>query len=81
MKENLPPHPHFFSSFKKLMVNFYYCEKIKEKMAVFAQRAKLPRVKALCDVAKINSTELFPNRQNLCIKSTLFGSCFEMKLN
>lgn len=45
-------------------------------MEIFAQRSKLPRVKALCEVARINALDLFPNRSNLCIKSALFGTCF-----
>ena len=54
----------------------HYNKFIKTQMAPFEARDKLPRVRALCDAANINPIDLFPNKPNLCIKSTLFGTCF-----
>ena len=60
---------------KIVKLDFYH-PLIKDKMQVFANRQKLPRVKALCEVCNINATDLFPTKPNLCIKSALFGTCF-----
>ena len=53
---------------------------IKQKMEVFRDRAKLPRIKALCEAANIKVKELFPKDlfpvENFCQKSALFGTCF-----
>ena len=40
---------------------------------------KLPRVGALCYKAGCSSGDLFPGNhlKDLCIKSTLYGTCFE----
>ena len=46
-------------------------------MKVLAARAKVPRVKAICDVCNIRQEDIFPKRKNLCIKSALFGTCFD----
>ena len=50
---------------------------IKENMKVLASQQKLPRVKAICEVCDIKQEDIFPRRKNLCIKSALFGTCFD----
>ena len=45
-------------------------------MKVLAARAKVPRVKAICDVCNIRQEDIFP-KTNLCIKSALFRTCFD----
>ena len=55
----------------------YYHPKIKESMKVLASQVKLPRVKAICEVCNITQNDIFPKRKNLCIKSALFGTCFD----
>ena len=46
-------------------------------MKVLASQVKLPRVKAICEVCNITQDDIFPKRKNLCIKSALFGTCFD----
>ena len=43
---------------------------------VLEHHKKLPRVQALCAAAGCDASQLFTN-PNICIKSTLFGTCFE----
>ena len=40
---------------------------------------KLPKVNFMCQKAGCKPSELFPQRNddNLCIKATLYGTCFE----
>ena len=45
-------------------------------MGVFKECKKLPRVKAICDVAEILTQDLFPGKKIFCINSALFGTCF-----
>ena len=53
-----------------------YHPMLKEKIAVFSNCQKLPHVKNICEICNINANNIFPNCQNLSIKSTLFGTCF-----
>ena len=53
-----------------------YHIKIAEKMKVFTTKGKIPRISALCQAANISQNQLFPGKQNFCIKGALFGTCF-----
>ena len=55
----------------------HYHPKIKESMKVFSSHQKLPRIKAMCEVCNIRQEDIFPKRKDLCIKSALFGTCFD----
>ena len=58
----------------------HYHHLIKEKMSVFSNHQKLPRIKALCEAANCKPQDLFPKDlfpiENFCQKSALFGTCF-----
>ena len=54
-----------------------YHPKIRDSMKVLASQPKLPRIKAICEVCNITQNDIFPKRKNLCIKSALFGTCFD----
>ena len=53
----------------------HYNNFIKTQITPFEAKDKLPRVRALFHAANINPIDLFSNKPNLCIKSTLFGTC------
>ena len=55
----------------------HYHPKIKEAMKVFASHQKVPRVKTICEVCNIRQDDIFPRKRGLCIKSALFGTCFD----
>ena len=56
----------------------HYHPKLKVAMApLMIKGEKLPGVELMCRVAGTTSSNLFPAKPNICIKSTLFGSCFE----
>ena len=61
----------------KLFTIEHYHPKIKEAMKIFASHQKVPRVKAICEVCNIRQDDIFPRKRGLCIKSALFGTCFE----
>ena len=46
-------------------------------MKAFSSHQKLPRIKAMCEVCNIRQEDIFPKRKDLCIKSALFGTCFD----
>ena len=55
----------------------HYHPKIKAAMTPFIAMKPLPRIQKLCTKAGIQSSELLPNKPQQCIKSTLFGTCFD----
>ena len=55
-----------------------YHPHIKSKMSrIVGDGRRLPRVSLLCQKAETRAHELFPGRDDLCIKATLYGTCFE----
>ena len=64
----------------KIIQNPNYHPLVKAKMQQFrVPGQKLPRVGALCYKSGCTPSELFPGAHNgnLCIKATLYGTCFE----
>ena len=62
----------------RIIENPNYHNYIKTKMAVIVgEGRRLPRVTLLCQKAGTRAHELFPGREDLCIKATLYGTCFE----
>ena len=53
-----------------------YNKLLEEKMKVFRNGSRLPRIKSICEAAKIKQSELFKGKNNFCHKSALFGTCF-----
>ena len=67
------PQEQEFRKKLKLNTNTNYHPLIKAKMD--AVRNTVGR--ALCEAAGTDQFQLFPSKKSLCIKSTLFGQCFE----
>ena len=62
----------------RIIENPNYHNHIKTKMAVIVgEGRRLPRVTLLCQKAGTRAHELFSGREDLCIKATLYGTCFE----
>ena len=53
-----------------------YHPKLKEAVKPLRGQGRLPRVMDICRACNIRSEQLFPNKQLICIKATLFGTCF-----
>ena len=64
----------------KIVKNENYHPLIRERMKPLIIRGqKLPKVNLMCQKSGCRPSDLFPqrNESNLCIKATLFGTCFE----
>ena len=56
----------------------HYHPALKKALKPFIDgEGKLPRVQQLCMAANTTADKLFPNYPGICIKSTLYGTCFE----
>ena len=53
-----------------------YHSKIKEAMKPFTSMHRLPKLASICKAAGVFSGNLFPKRNNLCIKSQILGKCY-----
>ena len=53
-----------------------YHPKIKAAMAPFLSWYKLPMIKTLCSVSRCGVNDLFPTRPKICLKSQLWGKCY-----
>jgi hypothetical protein len=53
-----------------------YHPKIKAAMAPFLKWYKLPMIKQMCHVSRCSVNDLFPTRPNICLKSQLWGKCY-----
>ena len=56
--------------------NTNYHPILQQKLSHLNNNNKVPKIRKMCQICNINQKELFPNKENLCIRSTLFGSCF-----
>ena len=62
----------------KIVQNPNYHQFIKNKMAgIVGDGKRLPRIAMVCQKANTVAESLFPGRPELCIKATLYGTCFE----
>ena len=62
----------------RIVQNPNYHHYIKAKMAeIVGNGRRLPRVSLLCLKAGTRAGDIFPGKENLCIKATLYGTCFE----
>ena len=62
----------------KIVQNPNYHQFIKNKMAgIVGDGRRLPRISMVCQKANTVAESLFPGRPELCIKATLYGTCFE----
>ena len=53
-----------------------YHPKIKAAMEPFLKWYKLPMIKQMCHVSRCSVNDLFPTRPKVCLKSQLFGKCY-----
>jgi hypothetical protein len=53
-----------------------YHPKIKAAMLPFTSMQRLPKLAHICKAANVYSGNLFPKRNNLCIKSQILGKCY-----
>ena len=61
----------------KIVQNHNYHQHIKTKMAsIVGDGRRLPRVSLLCQKSGARAVDLFPGKEDLCIKATLYGTCF-----
>lgn len=53
-----------------------YHPHLKAAMKALRGQGRVPRVQEICNACNIKAEELFPNKPTICIKATLFGTCF-----